>query len=152
MSSMASQITSLTIVYSAFYSRADQRKHQSSASLPFVWGIHRRPVNSPDKRPVTRKMFPFDDIIMENRDTSFTGQVGCSWFVFHVALSTVTRGVHRITLHTPGSGWTEVCKLSCHFVWIYIRGISCWKTNEAINTIFCFRPIKAPGYSGEPLT
>ena len=43
---------------------ADQRKHQSSASLAFVRGIHRRPVNSPHKGPVTRKMFPFDDVIM----------------------------------------------------------------------------------------
>ena len=41
MTTMASQITSLTIVYSAVYSDADQRKHQSSASLAFVWGIHR---------------------------------------------------------------------------------------------------------------
>ena len=59
-----SQITSLTIVYSAVYSGEDQRKHQSSASLAFVRGIHRGPVNSPHKWPVTRKMFPFDDVIM----------------------------------------------------------------------------------------
>ena len=39
MGTMASQITSLTIVYSTVYSDADQRKHQSSASLAFVWGI-----------------------------------------------------------------------------------------------------------------
>ena len=64
MGTMASQITSLTIVYSAIYSGADQRNHQSSASLSFVWGIHRGPVNSPHKGPVTRKMFPFDDVIM----------------------------------------------------------------------------------------
>ena len=43
---------------------ADQRKHQSSASLAFVRRIHRRPVNSPHKWPVTRKMFSFDDVIM----------------------------------------------------------------------------------------
>ena len=64
MSTIASQITSLTIVYSTVYSDADQRKHQSSASLAFVWGIHRGPVNSPHKWPVTRKMFPFEDVIM----------------------------------------------------------------------------------------
>ena len=64
MGSMASQITSLTIVYSAVYSGADQRRHQGSASLAFVRGIHRGPVNSPHKWPVTRKMFPFDDVIM----------------------------------------------------------------------------------------
>ena len=61
---MASQITSLTIVYSTVYSGADQRKHQSSASLAFVRGFHRGPVNSPHKWPVTPKMFPFDDVIM----------------------------------------------------------------------------------------
>ena len=64
MGTMASQITSLTIVYSTVYSGADQRKHQSSASLAFVWRIHRGPMNSPHKWPVTRKMFPFDDVIM----------------------------------------------------------------------------------------
>ena len=64
MMAIASQITSLTIVYSAVYSGAHQRKHQSSASLAFVQGIHRGPVNSPHKWPVSRKMFPFDDVIM----------------------------------------------------------------------------------------
>ena len=49
MSPMSSQITSLGIVYSTVYSSADQRKHQSSASLAFVWRIHQRPVNSPTK-------------------------------------------------------------------------------------------------------
>ena len=61
---LASQITNLTIVYSTVYSGPDQRKHQSSASLPFVRGIHRWPVNSPHKGTVTRKMSPFDDVIM----------------------------------------------------------------------------------------
>ena len=65
MGAIASQITSLTIVYSTVYSGADQSKHQSSSSLAFVWGIHRGPVNSPHKWPVTRKMFSFDDVIME---------------------------------------------------------------------------------------
>ena len=65
MGTLASQITSLTIVYSALYSGADQSKHQSSASLAFVWRIHRAPVNSPHKWPVTWKMSPFDDVIME---------------------------------------------------------------------------------------
>ena len=65
MGAIASQITSLTIVYSTVYSGANQRKHQSAASLAFVWRIHRGPVNSPHKWPVTRKMFPFDDVIMQ---------------------------------------------------------------------------------------
>ena len=41
MTTMASQITCLTIVYSTVYTDADQRKHQSSSSLAFLWGIHR---------------------------------------------------------------------------------------------------------------
>ena len=57
MGAIASQITSFAIVCSTVYSAADHRKHQSSASLAFVWGIHRRPVNSPHKWPVTRKCF-----------------------------------------------------------------------------------------------
>ena len=69
MGTMASQITSLTIDYSTVNSDADQWKHQSSASLTFVLGIHRGPVNSPHKWPVTRKMFPFDDVIMQKRKT-----------------------------------------------------------------------------------
>ena len=64
MSTMASQITSLTIVYSCVYSGADQRKHQSTASLTFLRGIQQWPVNSPHKWPITRKMLPFDDFIM----------------------------------------------------------------------------------------
>ena len=67
MNPIASQITSLTIVWSTVYSDADQRKHQSSASLAFVWGIHRGPVNSPHKWPVTRKIFPVDNVIMNSK-------------------------------------------------------------------------------------
>ena len=65
MSMIASQITSLISVYSTVYLGADQRKHQSSASLAFVWGSHRDRY----KGPVTRKMLPFDDVIM------------CRWFL-----------------------------------------------------------------------
>ena len=64
MGAIASQITSLMIVYSTVYSGADKKKRESSASLAFVRGIRRGPVNSPHKWPVTRKMFPFDDVIM----------------------------------------------------------------------------------------
>ena len=68
MSTMASQITSVRIVCSTVHSGADQRNHQSSASLAFVRGIYRWPVDSPHKRPAARKMFPFDDGIMINKN------------------------------------------------------------------------------------
>ena len=57
MNAMAYQIISISIVCSTICSGADQRKHQSSASLAFVRGIHWSPVDSPHKGPVTRKCF-----------------------------------------------------------------------------------------------
>ena len=90
MMAIASQITSLTIVYSAVYSGAHQRKHQSSASLAFVWGIHRGPVNSPHKWPVTRKMFPFDDVIMASywcrRHPTLTNYSSTCCAAYHVTI------------------------------------------------------------------
>ena len=79
MTVMASQITSLNIVYSTVYSDADQRKHQSSASLAFVMGIH-RDLNSPHKWPVTRKIFPFDDAIMWKIRHSFEHSKMSNWW------------------------------------------------------------------------
>ena len=70
MAAIASQITSLTIVYSTVYSGADQSKHQSSASLAFVRGIRRGPVNSPHKWPVTRKCF---HLMTSSCERVFTG-------------------------------------------------------------------------------
>ena len=39
--------------------------HQDPLLVGLCVGIHRGPVNSPHKGPVTRKMFPFDDVIMK---------------------------------------------------------------------------------------
>ena len=72
MSAMASQITGISIVFSTICSGSDQRKQQSLASLDIVRGVHRWQVDfpsqdrwiSPHKGPVTRKMLPFDDVIM----------------------------------------------------------------------------------------
>ena len=60
---IASPITGVSIVCWAVCSGADQRTHESSASLVFVRGIYRWPVDSPHKGPVTRKMFAFDDVM-----------------------------------------------------------------------------------------
>ena len=64
MSTIASQITSVVTVYSTIYLGVDQRKQHSSESQAFVRGIHRWQMNSPHKGSATRKLFPFDDIIM----------------------------------------------------------------------------------------
>ena len=65
MGAIASQITSLTIVYSTVDSDADQRRHQSSAPLTFVREISLETGEFLAQKPVTRKMFPFDDVIMQ---------------------------------------------------------------------------------------
>ena len=67
MGAMVSQTTRLTIVYSTVYSGADQREHKSPTSLAFVRGIPRSPMNSPHKWPVTQKILPFDDVIMNDK-------------------------------------------------------------------------------------
>ena len=60
-------------------SRRRSKKHQASASLAFVTGIHRWPVNSPYKGPVPRKMFPFDDVIMHGSVYCTDSLVGRLW-------------------------------------------------------------------------
>ena len=64
MIAIAARITGVSIVCSAVFLGSDQIKHQNSASLAFVRGIHRWPVDSLIKWPVTPKMFLFDDVIM----------------------------------------------------------------------------------------
>ena len=72
------------------FSGADQRKHQSSASLAFVRGIHWWPVNSPHKWPVTRKMFPFDDVIMSSTSFVKLFPVMCKTFCWFIQCSGVS--------------------------------------------------------------
>ena len=114
MGAIASQITSLTIVYSAVYSGADQSKHQSSASLAFVWGIHRGPVNSPHKWPVTWKMFPFDDVIMN---------LGQSLAVEEVVsfLSFMYFGRSQSGLIVFSTKWLKTDHFISHCIWKLLR-------------------------------
>ena len=87
MGAMASQINTLTIICSTVYSGADHRKHQSSASLAFVWGIHRCPVNSRHKGPVTQKIFHL---------------MTSSWNDLLSLLFTIDH--HRCTVNSPHKG------------------------------------------------
>ena len=96
MSPRASQITSLTIVYSTVYSGADQRKNQSSASLAFVQRIYQGPVNSLHKRLVTRKIFPFDDVIMTLK-LAFSNTIH-NWPLTHL---TTKSKLHKKRWETP---------------------------------------------------
>ena len=94
ISAMASQITGVTIVYTTACSGTDQRKHQSSASLTFVRGIHQWTVNSPHKGPVTRNMIRFDDAIIvyvfPEEVSSSEDMPGSTAFSLHTAADTST--------------------------------------------------------------
>ena len=72
MSTMASQITGASIVFSTVCYGSVQRKYLSFASLTFLRGIHRWPLNSTHKGPVTQKMFPFDDVIKTTNCTAWS--------------------------------------------------------------------------------
>ena len=119
MGTMESQITSLTAVYSTVYSDVDQRKHQSSASLAFVIGIDRWPLNSPHKGPVTRKMFPFDDVIMDLRWIGWfpaggrRGEILCIMLMCHRCLYS--------SAATPA--WWRHRKEHFPCYWPFVRGI-----------------------------
>ena len=86
-----------------FIQGADQRKHQSFVSLAFMWGIHRWPVNSPHKRQVTRKMFPFDDVSM----------FVYKWFAIVILFWTSCRKVYQLSARLK----TAISPLLTH--WIY---------------------------------
>ena len=104
MRAMASQITSVSIVYSNISSGANQRKHYSSASLTCVRGIHRWPTNSPHKGPVTRNKCPFHDIIRS------ISAKPCAWFSW-VCLSIVITSVkcELVQLNNPNSRLLHWC-------------------------------------------
>ena len=125
MGAIASHFTSLTIVYSTVYSGTDRRKHQSSTSLAFVRGIHQWRVNSPHKGPVTRKMFPFDDVIMKMPCIFTDGFVqGVIWDLYtgicndaNFAVTGGTRGhanrfTHTFKGYITGTGTYKLMKQS----------------------------------------
>ena len=69
------------------------KENQSSASMAFVRGIHRWPMNSPHKGPVTRKIFPFNDVIMESC-TGFRLFLHCFVVAFVVCLFVLESILH----------------------------------------------------------
>ena len=128
MTMLASQITSLMVVYSIVYLGVNQRKHQSSASLAFVREIHRGPVNFPHKWPVTRKMFPLDDVIMSlpisrrhfhlniSRKAVIALPLGRGMAVFH-QLEIWSNFTLKVVV---------LCAISCYIVPRYIKILQYW--------------------------
>ena len=106
MGTMASQFTSLNIVYSTVYSGAVQRKHQGFASLAFVRGIYRGPVKSPHIWPVTRKMFPFDLVIINSKSHMAVG-ILASFHRFYILKRKCTRNCRDLSSHN-GYFWHQL--------------------------------------------
>ena len=115
MGTIASQITSLTIVYSTVYSSTIQRKHQSSASLAFVRGFHRWPVISPHRWPVPRKMYPFDGVIMNTfgiySPKDFNNPVTCSTMVNCNGFRLLLAATLNVCYAQLQGETTEMCQL-----------------------------------------
>ena len=109
MSAAVSQITSLAIVYSFVCSGADQRKHQSSASLAFVRGIHRWPVNTQHKGPVTRNVFLFGDVIMQFETPCWT--------------RLINPGASELLVNWWSSNLVNVPKITLFTFWLCFDGI-----------------------------
>ena len=108
MGTMASQITSLTIVYSTVYSGTDQRNRKSSASLAFVGEICRWPGNSLHKGPATRKCFHFNDVIMVICDIIFLCVYALLWTIrnptasFQASMLTQHSYFNSVSSHRSG--------------------------------------------------
>ena len=112
MSSTASQITSLTIIYSTVYSGADQIRHQTSASLAFVRGIHRWPVNSQHRGPVNVSIWWRHHVVAQSVVTSSPGR----WTerVRHELMCVAFRNVSNARLfvihfHLSNMKWNNEC-------------------------------------------
>ena len=124
MSVMASQITSLTTVYSTVYST------HRSVSRAFV--SPRSPVNSPHKSPVTRKMFPFDDVIMAYFMGCILSSVNTT--LSQASMHETDRRINGLLQNISTTaryfvlsvGWYQKCKRKYHLTgdwvwWVYLN-------------------------------
>ena len=117
--------------------RHRSRKHQSVTSLAFVWGIHRWPVNSPHKGPVTRKCLHLITSLFDSRNhsrhvtSSLIGYVYTNWNYDDVIkwkhfprYLPFVQGIHRSPVNSPHKGqWCGALMFSLICVWIN-RGVS----------------------------
>ena len=156
MSAVVSPITGVSILCSTVCSGADQRKHQSSAPLAFVRGIHRSPVDSPHKGPVTLIRFPFDDVIM-------LFQYSMSQLLITIGNCTISCTTSYNSITTPTAAFLsgsrniqvqDECKLLVPFhddditwkrsphYWPFVRGINCspvdFPSKGPLTWKFCF--------------
>ena len=166
MSAMTSQTSGVSVIYSIVCSGENQRNHQSSASLPFVRGIHRPPVNSLHKGPVTWKTFPFDYVIMKDEEGAWeiyaTGMQGFgSWYhiqrnhsfmalviamkthrcvFFGPSLSDKTSLSHPVLIQTRVAVWYQQANF---FNWSLLKYVAlqiCHSSNARAYIVTCVTP------------
>ena len=126
----ASLITSLTRVYSTIHASSDRRKHQSSASLAFVRGIHRWLVNSPHKWPVMRKIFPFDDVIMIRTTVMDMTWISCPSLQWCYMITMTSQIPRNLTVcSTVCLGWYQANHKRPHY-WPFVKGFHQWPVNS----------------------
>ena len=137
MGATASQITSLMIVYSTVHSGADQRKHQSSASLAFVRGIPWWPVNSLHKGPVTWKMIPSHDVIMSHHTWTVSGDDTCwlSLWCAKCVCGLIAYGNSMLSVFI----YSSISQLSC----------KCWRFNILVRNNQPYRNCSAERHSND---
>ena len=131
MTTMASQITSLTVVYSIVYSGADQRKHQSSASLAFVRGIHRSTGEFPVQRASNAENVSIDDVIMCITFCKYHSHC----FLYHIeavewmSVDMISFCMWYITQKTYGKNsipnklaldWYNISVITYHSIYLYV--------------------------------
>ena len=102
-------------------------KHQSSVSLAFVRGIHRWPVNSPHKWPVTRKMFPFDDVIMPRLASKWRNCKPCMFLILKIIAEYL---ISEQTYFCPRKNWNHVLNWCTH-----IQTRTCERENACVSNI-----------------
>ena len=116
------------------YSSTDQRTHQSSASLAFVWGIHRDRWIPPHKGPVTRKMFPFDDVIMHQSYVLLALWEGNRW-----PLHLLWKGNLPVTGDPPVTGGFPSQRASIHMPWRHHATLAHYQQPLIIPDIYLLR-------------
>ena len=125
----------LTIVYSTIYSGTDQRKHQMSASLAFMWRIHWWPVNFPHK--VTRKTFPSDDVIMATLSCQLSSSLACMLLIDWAIILTALWLDHKMKLSQNLNRKKNWSGNTC--VHQYIASLSLWCGFDEVMTFHYVR-------------
>ena len=128
MTTIASQITSLTVVYSIVYSGADQRKHQSSASLAFVRGIHRDRWIPRTKGQLRGKCFHLMTSSWHPSKMVICSYLSIPWHQYHFSDVIMNVIGSQITSLTIVYSTAQIKKIKSQLA--FVRGIHRWPGNS----------------------